>query len=50
VEVLPRTKTTIATKRALVLVFFIGTKHLIVGLLPREQKFNQDDLRVMIIL
>jgi hypothetical protein len=41
-EVLPRAKTTIATKRAMVTIFFTETKLLVLDVLPNEEKFNRD--------
>jgi histone-lysine N-methyltransferase SETMAR len=38
----PRTRTTIGTKRAMVTIFFTGAKLLVLDMLPRDQKFNQD--------
>jgi hypothetical protein len=45
----PRTKTTIATKRALVTIFFIGTKLPAFDVIPREMKFSQNYFRVILI-
>jgi hypothetical protein len=48
-EVVPtRTKPTIATKKAMVTIFFIGLKLLIFDILPRECKFNQDSFLAFI--
>jgi hypothetical protein len=41
-EVRPRTKTTAATKRATMTVFFTGTKLLALDFFPREEKCNQN--------
>jgi hypothetical protein len=38
----PRTKTTIATKKALVTAFFTGTKLLTLNVIPREKRLNQN--------
>jgi hypothetical protein len=48
VEMPPRAKTSIATKRALVTILFTGMKLLLLGVLPRKQKFNQDHFLAMI--
>jgi hypothetical protein len=40
-EVATKTKATLVTKKAIVTIFFTGTKLLILGILPRERKFNQ---------
>jgi hypothetical protein len=48
VEVPPRTKTTTATKMAMVTLFFAGTKFRTLSVLPREQKFNKDHFLAMI--
>jgi histone-lysine N-methyltransferase SETMAR len=42
VDVPPRTKTTIGTKKAMVTIFFTATKLLVLDVLPRGNKFNQD--------
>jgi hypothetical protein len=41
-EVLSRTKITIATERAMVTLFFTGTKLLVLYIRPGKEKFNQD--------
>jgi hypothetical protein len=39
-EIGPKTKATIATKRAMVTIFFTGMKLLVLNVLPQEEKFN----------
>jgi hypothetical protein len=46
---LSRTKTAIATKRALVTIFFTGMKLQALEIMPREKKSNQNYLRVVLI-
>jgi arginine/lysine/ornithine decarboxylase len=43
-EVPPRTKRTIVTKRIMLTIPFTGTKLLVLGVLPCEQNFNQNNL------
>jgi hypothetical protein len=41
-EVPPRTKITDTTKRVLAVIFFTGTKLLVLNVLPRERKFTHN--------
>jgi hypothetical protein len=45
----PTTKRTIATTRALITIFFIGTKLLALDVIPREKKFIQNYVLVILI-
>jgi hypothetical protein len=47
VEVPPRAKTTIAPGKAMVAIFFSGTKLPVFGVLLREEKFSQDHFLAM---
>lgn len=47
-EVRPRTKSTIAPKRTMVTIFFTGTKLLVLGIVSREEKFNQNHFLAVI--
>jgi hypothetical protein len=48
VEVPPRTKTAMVTKRAVVTISFAETKLLVLNVLSREQKLNQNHFPAMI--
>jgi hypothetical protein len=48
VEVPPRTKTIAATKKAMVTIFLTGTKLMVLDILRRKQKFNQDHFLAVI--